>query len=127
MPSQMKALFDATGSLWTKGALDGKPGAMFTGTASQGGGQETTISNCGPLRFLIQSALRPPRGSSMPRVSLNAQVPSSWRLPFAAEWLVVLCLASSGRAYEKLCDSRRLALAALSNLVHHGMIFVPAG
>lgn len=45
MPSQMKALFDATGSLWTKGALDGKPGAMFTGTASQGGGQETTISN----------------------------------------------------------------------------------
>ena len=46
MPSQMKALFDATGSLWTKGALDGKPAAMFTGTASQGGGQETTISNC---------------------------------------------------------------------------------
>ncbi len=51
MPSQMKALFDATGSLWTKGALDGKPGAMFTGTASQGGGQETTISNC--KHFLI--------------------------------------------------------------------------
>ena len=46
MPSQMKALFDATGSLWQKGALDGKPAAMFTGTASQGGGQETTISNC---------------------------------------------------------------------------------
>lgn len=52
MPSQMKALFDATGSLWTKGALDGKPAAMFTGTASQGGGQETTISNCKAPRAL---------------------------------------------------------------------------
>ncbi len=56
MPSQMKALFDATGSLWTKGALDGKPGAMFTGTASQGGGQETTISNC--ESFLILEHLQ---------------------------------------------------------------------
>ena len=55
MPSQMKALFDATGSLWTKGALDGKPGAMFTGTASQGGGQETTISNCEPPRLVSQN------------------------------------------------------------------------
>ena len=46
MPSQMKALFDATGGLWQKNALAGKPGAMFTSTASQGGGQETTIFTC---------------------------------------------------------------------------------
>ena len=48
MPSQMKALFDATGGLWTSNKLAGKPAAMFTSTASQGGGQETTIQNCGP-------------------------------------------------------------------------------
>ncbi len=46
MPAQMKALFDATGGLWTSGKLAGKPAAMFTATASQGGGQETTIQNC---------------------------------------------------------------------------------
>ncbi|CAK0785724.1 hypothetical protein CVIRNUC_008935 [Coccomyxa viridis] len=61
MPSQMKALFDATGGLWSSNKLAGKPAAMFTSTASQGGGQETTILN------------------------------------------------------------------SLSNVVHHGMIFVPAG
>ena len=48
MPSQMKALFDATGGLWTSNKLAGKPTAMFTSTASQGGGQETTIQNCKP-------------------------------------------------------------------------------
>ncbi|GFR49389.1 hypothetical protein Agub_g11441 [Astrephomene gubernaculifera] len=43
MAAQMKAFFDATGGLWQKGALHGKPASMFTSTASQGGGQETTI------------------------------------------------------------------------------------
>ncbi len=43
MASQMKAFFDATGGLWQKGALHGKPASMFTSTATQGGGQETTI------------------------------------------------------------------------------------
>ncbi|EIE19582.1 LEDI-3 protein [Coccomyxa subellipsoidea C-169] len=43
MAAQFKAFWDATGSLWQKGALVGKPATMFTSTASQGGGQETTI------------------------------------------------------------------------------------
>lgn len=42
MAAQMKALFDATGSLWTQQKLVGKPAGFFVGTASQGGGQETT-------------------------------------------------------------------------------------
>jgi NAD(P)H dehydrogenase (quinone) len=46
MVAQMKAFWDATGSLWAKGALLGKPFTAFTSTASQGGGQETTIANC---------------------------------------------------------------------------------
>lgn len=41
--AQMQALFDATGSLWNSGALVGKVGSIFTSTASQHGGQETTI------------------------------------------------------------------------------------
>jgi len=43
MASQMKAFFDATGQLWQSGALVGKPAGMFTSTATQGGGMETTI------------------------------------------------------------------------------------
>jgi len=41
--AQMQALFDATGSLWGSGALVGKVGSVFTSSASQHGGQETTI------------------------------------------------------------------------------------
>lgn len=41
--SQMQAFFDATGSLWGSGALVGKVGSIFTSSASQHGGQETTI------------------------------------------------------------------------------------
>lgn len=43
MCAQMKAFFDATGALWSKGALHGKPATFFTSTASQGGGQEVTL------------------------------------------------------------------------------------
>jgi len=42
LPTQMKAMFDATGSLWQTGALVGKPAACFFSTGTQGGGQETT-------------------------------------------------------------------------------------
>ncbi|CAF0722285.1 unnamed protein product [Adineta ricciae] len=43
MPAQAKALWDATGGLWMKGALVGKPFGVFISTGTQGGGQETTI------------------------------------------------------------------------------------
>lgn len=43
MPSQMANFWDQTGGLWLKGALVGKVGAAFTSTASQHGGQETTL------------------------------------------------------------------------------------
>ncbi|KQS01353.1 NAD(P)H:quinone oxidoreductase [Sphingomonas sp. Leaf357] len=43
MPSQMAAFWDTTGGLWFKGALVGKVGGAFTSTASQHGGQETTL------------------------------------------------------------------------------------
>ncbi|KMO30365.1 NAD(P)H:quinone oxidoreductase [Methylobacterium variabile] len=43
MASQMKNFIDQTGGLWAKSALVGKVGAVFTSTASQHGGQESTI------------------------------------------------------------------------------------
>lgn len=41
--AQMQAFFDATGSLWASGALVGKAGGVFTSSATQHGGQETTL------------------------------------------------------------------------------------
>lgn len=41
--SQMQAFFDATGSLWSQGALVGKVGGVFTSSGTQHGGQETTL------------------------------------------------------------------------------------
>jgi NAD(P)H dehydrogenase (quinone) len=41
--SQMANFWDQTGGLWAKGALIGKVGSVFTSTASQHGGQETTL------------------------------------------------------------------------------------
>jgi NAD(P)H dehydrogenase (quinone) len=40
---QMQTFLDATGSLWASGALVGKVGGVFVSTATQHGGQETTI------------------------------------------------------------------------------------
>jgi NAD(P)H dehydrogenase (quinone) len=43
MASQMKNFLDQTGALWAQGKLVGKVGAVFTSTATQHGGQESTI------------------------------------------------------------------------------------
>jgi len=43
MAAQMKQFLDATGALWQKGALVGKVGSVFTSSATQHGGQESTI------------------------------------------------------------------------------------
>jgi NAD(P)H dehydrogenase (quinone) len=43
MAAPMKHFWDATGELWLKGALAGKPAALFTSTGSLHGGQESTL------------------------------------------------------------------------------------
>ncbi|MDP2783974.1 MAG: NAD(P)H:quinone oxidoreductase, partial [Sulfurimicrobium sp.] len=43
MAAPMKYFWDGTTPLWLKGALIGKPAALFTSTASMHGGQETTL------------------------------------------------------------------------------------
>jgi NAD(P)H dehydrogenase (quinone) len=43
MCGQMRQFLDATGELWARGALVGKPGSVFASSATQHGGQESTI------------------------------------------------------------------------------------
>jgi NAD(P)H dehydrogenase (quinone) len=43
MSSQMANFLDQAGGLWARGALNGKVGGAFSSTASQHGGQETTL------------------------------------------------------------------------------------
>jgi NAD(P)H dehydrogenase (quinone) len=43
MTGQMRTFLDQTGALWLKGALVGKVGSVFSSSATQHGGQESTI------------------------------------------------------------------------------------
>ncbi len=43
MCGQMRQFLDATGQLWARGALVGKVGGVFTSSATQHGGQESTV------------------------------------------------------------------------------------
>src|SRR5919205_2984888 len=43
MSSQMANFLDQAGGLWARGALNGKVGSAFSSTATQHGGQETTL------------------------------------------------------------------------------------
>ena len=43
MAAPLKYFLDGTSALWLKGALSGKPAAVFTSTSSMHGGQETTL------------------------------------------------------------------------------------
>ena len=45
MCAQMRNFLDQTGQLWMKGELAGKIGSVFASTATQHGGQETTITS----------------------------------------------------------------------------------
>jgi NAD(P)H dehydrogenase (quinone) len=49
--AQMRAFLDNTGGLWVSGALVGKLGSAFTSTASQHGGQETTLLTLAPFFY----------------------------------------------------------------------------
>jgi NAD(P)H dehydrogenase (quinone) len=57
MVSQMANFLDQTGGLWMRGALNGKVGSAMSSTASQHGGQETTlmsaITNLLHLGFIV--------------------------------------------------------------------------
>lgn len=66
MASQMANFLDQAGGLWAKGALHGKVGGAFTSTATQHGGQETTLFSI--ITNLLHFGMRAAIGcsSSMP-------------------------------------------------------------
>ena len=45
MAAQMRNFLDQTGQMWANGTLIGKVASVFTSTATQHGGQETTITS----------------------------------------------------------------------------------
>jgi NAD(P)H dehydrogenase (quinone) len=49
MTAQMKNFLDQTGALWVSGALVGKIGSVFSSSATQHGGQESTILTFHPV------------------------------------------------------------------------------
>ncbi|SDK76620.1 NAD(P)H dehydrogenase (quinone) [Modicisalibacter muralis] len=51
MASQMRNFWDKTGGIWAQGKLVGKVGSAFTSTASQHGGQETTLTSIHTMLF----------------------------------------------------------------------------
>ncbi|MEY2341664.1 NAD(P)H:quinone oxidoreductase [Acidithiobacillus sp. IBUN Pt1247-S3] len=51
MTGQMRNFLDRTGGLWHDGALAGKVGSVFVSTATQHGGQESTILSFHPFLF----------------------------------------------------------------------------
>jgi len=67
-PAQVSSLFDHTGKLWATGALVGKFATIFSGSASQHGGQETTMLTTYPF-FAHHGTTIVPIGFAAPELS----------------------------------------------------------
>ncbi|ORX72757.1 flavo protein WrbA [Linderina pennispora] len=72
-PAQVKSFFDATGGLWAKGALYGKPAGIFFSTGSQHGGQETTAFSFLP-NLAHHGMIYVPTGFRNPNLFDNSEV-----------------------------------------------------
>ncbi|KAJ3245168.1 hypothetical protein HDU78_009774 [Chytriomyces hyalinus] len=71
--AQMKAFWDSTGSIWQQGGLSGKYGGCFTSSASQHGGQETTIATF-LSHFVHHGIIYVPLGYGHPGISGTEEV-----------------------------------------------------
>ena len=98
MASQMRNFLDQTGGLWARGALVGKVGSVFCSTASQHGGQETTITSFHstllhhgmivvglPYTFKDLATMREITGGTPYGASCVAGADSELRMPTALE------------------------------------------
>ncbi|KAJ3392602.1 hypothetical protein HDU84_003851 [Entophlyctis sp. JEL0112] len=72
-PAQIKTFWDSTGQLWSKGALVGKFGAVFTSTATQHGGQEQTIATF-VYHYVHHGILFVPLGYTNPLLNDNTEI-----------------------------------------------------
>jgi len=71
--ASLQAFLDATGGLWAKGALIGKVGSGFASTATQHGGQETTLLNLSTF-FLHQGMVLVGVPYSCPELSILSEM-----------------------------------------------------
>jgi NAD(P)H dehydrogenase (quinone) len=98
MTSQMRNFFDRTGPQWMQYALVGKVASVFTSTASQHGGQETTITSFHltllhhgmiivglPYTFKLLSTMREVTGGTPYGASCITGAGSELRMPSALE------------------------------------------
>jgi len=72
-PAQVSTFFDMTGGLWQTASLHGKFAGIFTSTASQHGGQETTALTTMPF-FAHHGIIFVPLGYTNPHLSDNSEV-----------------------------------------------------
>ncbi|MGA8708351.1 MAG: NAD(P)H:quinone oxidoreductase [Steroidobacteraceae bacterium] len=98
MAAQMRTFMDQTGALWGRGALVGKVGSVFCCTASQHGGQETTLTSFHttllhqgmiivglPYTFKDLTTLREVSGGTPYGASSITGAGSEFRMPTALE------------------------------------------
>jgi NAD(P)H dehydrogenase (quinone) len=98
MAAQMRTFLDQTGALWGRGALVGKIGSVFCCTASQHGGQETTLTSFHttllhhgmiivglPYTFKDLTTMREVTGGTPYGASSITGVGSEFRMPSALE------------------------------------------
>jgi NAD(P)H dehydrogenase (quinone) len=111
--SQMRNFIDQTGGLWAKGALNGKVGSVFTSTATQHGGQESTIltfvptlMHLGlivvglPYAFQGQMGVTEVMGNSPYGASTITHSDGS-RMPSAVSWMARASRAPMSRAWPR--------------------------
>ncbi|GAA6028349.1 hypothetical protein JCM8097_006989 [Rhodosporidiobolus ruineniae] len=73
VPAAVSAFFDTTGGLWFQGKLTNKLAGMFTSTAGQHGGQETTVLTTLPF-FVHHGIIYVPNGYGAPELSDNTEI-----------------------------------------------------
>jgi NAD(P)H dehydrogenase (quinone) len=101
MAAPLKHFLDSTSGLWLSGALAGKPGALFTSTGSQHGGQETTLLSM-MLPLLHHGMLI----VGLPYSEADLHSTTSGGTPYGASHV-----AAAARNGEITAEERRLAIA----------------
>ncbi|XP_022148467.1 probable NAD(P)H dehydrogenase (quinone) FQR1-like 3 isoform X4 [Momordica charantia] len=113
MAAQFKAFFDATSEIWQSQALAGKPAGIFWSTGFHGGGQELTAA----ISFLNQNF-----GSQF-----SSPLPFVHQHDYHYETEGPVCEIAQEDWVKLHTISYHIWLTAITQLAHHGMIFVPVG
>ena len=110
MAAPLKYFLDTTAGLWLKGALAGKPAAVFTSTGSMHGGQETTLTSMMTPLFHHGMLL-----VGLPYTEAELSSTTSGGTPYGASHLAG---AGADRAFsdeeKKLCFALGKRLAAIA-------------